>query len=238
MRTAVALAAFAAAISLGADRYPAAGGDIVVTPVTHASVQVEHGGKVIHVDPWSQADFSRAKQADLILVTGIEADHLDPDAIRRIRKPGAPVVMPAAGRDKLADGTAFANGESREIAGVRIEAVASYDLIPGDPFHPKGRGNGYVVTLGGKRLYFAGVTECVPELQALKNIDVAFLSMNLPHGRMTPRAAADCVKIFQPRVVYPYHFRDGNVGEFRDALKGEPVEVRIGDWYPGGAGKR
>ncbi len=212
-------------------------GDVEITPITHASVQLTYAGKVIDVDPWSKGDYSHARQADLILITGVENDHFDLDAIRKIRKPGAPVVIPAAAKEKLADGTVIANGETKDIAGVRVEAIAGYDLIPGEPFHPKGRGNSYVITLGSKRLYFSGVTECVPEMQSLKNIDAAFLSMNLPHGRMTPAAAADCVKIFKPKIVYPYHYRDGKVGEFRDALKGEPIEVRLRDWYPASAGK-
>ena len=182
----------------------------------HASVQVEHAGTVIQVDPWSKGDFSRAKPADLILITGVENDHFDLDAIQKIRKPGAPVVIPAAAKDKLPDGTALANGETKEVAGIRIEAVASYDLIPGDPFHPKGRGNGYVVTLGGKRIYFSGVTECVPEVQALKNIEVAFICFNSPRGRMTPAAAASCVAGFKPKIVYPYHYREGKVQEFKE----------------------
>jgi L-ascorbate metabolism protein UlaG (beta-lactamase superfamily) len=216
----------------GVDRIPASGGDIEITPVTHASVQVEHAGRVIQVDPWSRGDYSNAKAADLILVTGVENDHFDLDAIRKIRKPGAPVVIPAAGKDKLADGTALANGETKIVAGISVEAVASYDLIPGEPFHPKGRGNGYIVTLGGKRLYFSGVTECVPEVQALKDIEAAFLCFNSPHGRMTPKAAANCVETFRPKIVYPYHYREGKVQDFKDALKDEPIEVRLGDWYP------
>jgi L-ascorbate metabolism protein UlaG (beta-lactamase superfamily) len=215
-----------------ADRFPASGGDIEITPIVHASVRVEHAGKVIYVDPWRQGDFSNAKPADLILITGAESDHLDVDIIRKIRKPDTLIVIPAAGKTAVPDGIVLSNGESKTIGGVAIEAVAAYDLIPGDPFHPKGRGNGYVVTLGGTRVYFGGVTECVPEVQALKNIDVAFLSMNLPHGRMTPAAAADCVKIFQPKNVYPYHYRDGKVEEFRDALKGQPVQVHLTNWYP------
>ncbi len=218
--------------ALCGDRIPAAGGDIEITPIMHASVQVEHAGTVIQVDPWSKGDFSRAKPADLILITGVENDHFDLDAIQKIRKPGAPVVIPGAAQDKLPDGTALANGETKEVAGIRIEAVASYDLIPGDPFHPKGRGNGYVVTLGGKRIYFSGVTECVPEVQALKNIEVAFICFNSPRGRMTPAAAASCVAGFKPKIVYPYHFREGKVQEFKDALKNEPIEVRTADWYP------
>jgi L-ascorbate metabolism protein UlaG (beta-lactamase superfamily) len=233
-----ALVAFAAGIPMVcADRIPAAGGDIEITPIMHASVQVEHAGIVIHIDPWSKGDFSRAKPADLILITGVENDHFDLAAIQKIRKPGAPVVIPAAAKDKLADGTVLANGETKDVAGIRIEAMASYDLIPGDPFHPKGRGNGYVVTLGGKRIYFSGVTECVPEVQALKNIEVAFICFNSPQGRMTPAAAARCVAGFQPKIVYPYHYREGKVQEFKDALKNEPIEVRTADWYPAASTK-
>jgi L-ascorbate metabolism protein UlaG (beta-lactamase superfamily) len=211
-------------------------GEIAITPITHASVQLEYAGKVIQVDPWSKGDYSRAKQADLIIVTGAENDHFDLAAIRNIRKPGAPVVIPAAAKEKFTDGTVMAIGEKKIIADIQIEAVAAYDLIPGEPFHPKGRGNSYVITLDGRRLYFSGVTECVPEMQSLQNIDMAFLSMNLPHGRMTPAAAAECVKIFKPKIVYPYHYRDGKVTEFRDALKSEPIEVRLRDWYPAPAG--
>lgn len=195
-------------------------------------MQLVWNGKVIQVDPWSSGDYSRALPADLILVTGPENDHLDPAAIARIRKPSAPVVIPAAGKDKVQDGVVISNGETKEIAGIRVEAVAAYDLIPGEPFHPKGRGNSYVVTLGGKRLYFSGVTECVPEVQALSNIDVAFVSMNLPHDRMTMSAAAACMDTFKPKIVYPYHYRTGKVEEFRAALAGKPIEVRLRDWYP------
>ena len=131
-----------------------------------------------------------------------------------------------------ADGIVIENGEVKNVAGIRVEAIASYDLIPGTPFHPKGRGNGYVITLGDKRIYFSGVTECVPEVQALRNIDVAFVVMNSPNGRMTPAAAAGCVATFKPKVVYPYHYRTGNVAEFKTALEGKPVDVRLGDWYP------
>src|SRR5258708_6849041 len=211
---------------------PAFSAEVVITPVTHASVQLEYAGRVIQVDPWSQGDYSHAKPADLILVTGAEGDHLDTAAIAKIRKPGAPVVIPAAGKDKVPDGIVLENGQAKDLAGVRVEAIAAYDLIPGDPFHPKGRGNGYVIAFGNQRIYFSGVTECVPEVQALRGIDVAFVSMNLPHARMTPEAAATCVAGFAPKVVYPYHYRTGNVEEFRTLLHGKPVEVRLGNWYP------
>jgi len=218
-----------------ADKFPASGGDIAITPITHASVQLEHAGMVIQVDPWSSGDYSHAKSADLILITGAENDHLDPDAIRKIRKAGTAIVIPAAAKDKVPDGIVIENGEVKMVAGIRVEAIASYDLIPGTPFHPKGRGNGYVISLGDKRIYFSGVTECVPEVQALVNIDVAFVVMNSPNGRMTPAAAASCVGTFKPKVVYPYHYRTGNVAEFKAALEGKPVDVRLGDWYPGAA---
>ena len=214
------------------DQIPAAGGDIEVTPITHASVQLEHAGKVIQVDPWSRGDFSHAKPADLILITGVENDHLDVDAIHKIRKAGAPVVIPAAAKEKVPDGIVLANGTSQVVAGIAVEAVASYDLIPGEPFHPKGRGNGYIVTLGDKRVYFSGVTECVPEVRGLKNIDVAFICFNSPQGRMTPAAAASCVAGLKPKIVYPYHYRTGNVQEFKQALQGQPIEVRLANWYP------
>jgi L-ascorbate metabolism protein UlaG (beta-lactamase superfamily) len=215
-----------------ADRVPARGGDIVITPITHASVQLEHGGKVIQVDPWSSGDYSNARAADLILITGAENDHFDLKAIDKIRKPGTVILIPAAASEKLPEGLVIANGETKTASGIRVDAIASYDLIPGDPFHPKGRGNGYIVTLGDKRVYLSGVTECVPEVQGLRNIDVAFVVMNSPNGRMTPSAAAVCVEKFKPKIVYPYHYRTCDVAAFKRLLEDKPVEVRLGNWYP------
>jgi L-ascorbate metabolism protein UlaG (beta-lactamase superfamily) len=218
---------------------PATGGNITVTPLQHASVQVEFGGRVIQVDP-AQGDLKAAKPADLVLVTDIHGDHLNPDGIATVRKAGAPVVMPAAVQKQVGDKVAapvevLANGQSRTVAGVMIEAVAAYNLERGPSagqfYHEKGRANGYVVTLGGKRVFFAGDTECVPEIRALKNIDVAFLPMNLPFT-MPPAEAADCVKAFKPAVVFPYHFRGQKPEEFAEALKGSGVDVRILTWYP------
>jgi L-ascorbate metabolism protein UlaG (beta-lactamase superfamily) len=209
-------------------------GDITVTAITHASFQLEHGGKVIHVDPTSQGDYSAARQADLVLVTDIHQDHLDPAAIARIRKAGAPVVAPAAAAEKIEGPTVIANGESKTVAGVAIEAVPMYNLqrgpSAGQLFHTKGRGNGYVLTLGARRVYVAGDTECTDEMRALKGIDAAFVPMNLPYT-MPPAEAAACVKAFKPKVVFPYHYRGQNPEEFREALKGEPIEVRLLKWY-------
>jgi L-ascorbate metabolism protein UlaG (beta-lactamase superfamily) len=240
----------------GADRFPAAGGDIEVTPVIHASVQIEYAGKVIHVDPWSQGDYSKSKPADLILVTDDNSHHLDVKAIDKLRKSDTVVVIPAIGKEKLPAAIVMANGEHRQAAGLDVDAIAMYDIKPGEPSHPKGRGNGYVIALGGKRLYFAGVTECVPEIQALKNIDIAFIPMNLPLERMAQTAAADCVKTLKPKVVYPYHYDQDYVSRlgsaargrsaapggpitssvslqaFKSALKDTTIEVRDGAWYP------
>jgi L-ascorbate metabolism protein UlaG (beta-lactamase superfamily) len=232
---AVAMAAGLGARQAATDSIPATGGAIQITPITHGSVQLEHAGKVIQVDPWSPGNYASAKPADLILVTDIHPDHLDPAAIAKIRKPGAPVVAPAAAAGKLQDATTIANGETKTVTGVSIEAVPMYNLqrgpAPGQLFHDKGRGNGYILTLGGKRVYLSGDTECIPEMKALKNIDVAFVSMNLPYT-MPPAEAAECVKAFKPKVVYPYHYRGSNIEEFSGALKGETgVEVRAREWY-------
>ena len=250
------IAAILAAVSLAAaDKFPATGGDIEITPLIHSSVQIEHAGKVIQVDPWSVGDLSRAKPADLILITDDVGHHLDVKAIQKLRKPSAPIIIAANGKSRIPDGIVLANGESTTSAGVRVESIAAYDIKPGPPEHPKGEANGYLITLGGKRIYLAGVTECVPELKALKNIDIAFLPMNIPVERMMPAAAAECTKILKPKVVYLYHYDQAYASKatnpnakpaglpggmtvaqslqaFRDAMKGEPTEVRSGQWYP------
>jgi L-ascorbate metabolism protein UlaG (beta-lactamase superfamily) len=251
MRSAVLLAALATA----SDRVPAAGGDITITPLIHSSIQIEHAGKVIQVDPWSRLDLARYKKADLILITDDPVHHLDVKAIQQLRKPGAPVIIPEVGKAKFPDGIIMANGERASEGGITVEAIPAYDIIPGEPAHPKGKSNGYLITLGGTRIYVAGVTECVPEVLALKNIDVAFVPLNIPLGRMTPAAAAHCVKTMAPKIVYPYHYdqvlvaklgnpnakAEGPVGgltvaqslqAFKDALKGEKIDVRDANWYP------
>jgi L-ascorbate metabolism protein UlaG (beta-lactamase superfamily) len=219
---------------------PATGGDIVITAIQHASVQIEQGGKVIQVDP-AQGDFSKAKPADLVLITDIHGDHLSPDIIAKVRKTGVPVVMPAAVQQQAGDKIpapveVMANGAAKTVAGVSIEAVPMYNIergpSPGQLFHTKGRGNGYILTLGGTRVYLAGDTECTPEMKALKDIDVAFLPMNLPYT-MTPAEAAACAQTFKPKVAIPYHYRGQNPQEFADALKGSGVDVRLLNWYPG-----
>ena len=242
------------ASAAGGDRVPAAGGDIEITPILHSSLQIEHAGKVIQVDPWSLGDLSRARPADLILITDDVGHHLDAKAIQQLRKPGAPVVITANGKTKVPDGIVLANGAAVTAAGVRVEAIAAYDIKQGEPSHPKGEANGYLITLGGKRLFFAGVTECVPEVRALKNIDVAFMPMNIPLQRMTPAAAAECTKAIAPKIVYVYHYDQQlaarlanpkatseapaggltvaeSVQAFKEALKGTAIEFRDAKWY-------
>jgi L-ascorbate metabolism protein UlaG (beta-lactamase superfamily) len=228
----------AAGLAVSADTIPATGGNIEVTPIVHASTVIEHAGKVIHVDPWSQgSDYSKTKPADLILITDIHGDHMDAAAVDKVKKAGTVIVGPAAVAEagKIPGVQTIANGETKTFAGITVEAVPMYNLQRGPEagklFHTKGRGNGYVVTVGGKRLYFAGDTECTPEMKALKNIDVAFIPMNLPYT-MPPSEAAECVAAFAPKIVYPYHYRGSKVEEFTAALAGKGVEVRALNWYP------
>jgi L-ascorbate metabolism protein UlaG (beta-lactamase superfamily) len=240
-RLSVTLSAFMAAALVQAQMsststVPATGGDIQVTALGHASVQLEQGGKVILVDPVAMmADLSKAKQADLILVTDIHGDHLDPAAITKLKKQGAPVVIPAAASDKVPGGVVMANRAIRTVAGVPVTAIPAYNIKrgpkEGEFYHTKDRANGYVLTLGGKQVFLAGDTECVPAIKLLKNIDVAFIPMNLPYT-MPPAEAADCVKAFKPKIVFPYHFMGQKPEEFAAALQGEPIEVRILNWYP------
>jgi L-ascorbate metabolism protein UlaG (beta-lactamase superfamily)/pimeloyl-ACP methyl ester carboxylesterase/sugar lactone lactonase YvrE len=216
----------------------ASGGDITVTAIMHGSVQIEHAGKVIHVDP-AMGDLKKAKDADLILVTDVHEDHLSLAGIADVQKAGTSLVIPKAAAAIVARADApaaqvIANGQSRSVAGVAIEAVPMYNLqrkLGNEPFHTKGRGNGYVITLGGKRLYFAGDTECVPEIKALRNIDAAFLPMNVPFT-MPPSEAAECAKAFTPKMVIPYHFQGSRFADFSAALKGSAIEVRELNWYP------
>ena len=211
-----------------ADRIAAEGGDIVITPILHSSVQIEHAGTVVHIDPWSAGDLAGAKPADLILVTDDPGHHLDPEAIAHLRKPGAPVVLTAAAHARFGDGEVLANGEQGVFAGVPVEAVPAYDMTPGQPWHPPGEANGYVITLGGRRLFFSGVGECVPEIQALEDITVAFMPMNLPLDRMRPRPVAECVKTFGPEGRLPHPLRQRH-GALVRRSRPAPAGQRRGD---------
>jgi L-ascorbate metabolism protein UlaG (beta-lactamase superfamily) len=226
------------------DRY----GKIEITTFVHSDIQLEYAGKVIHIDPWSVSDLSKAKPADLILITDDVNHHLDPKAIAKVRKPGAPIVIAANGVKQVPDGIVMANGEKRDVAGISIEATAAYDIKPGEPYHPKGEANGYIVTIGGTRIYVVGVTECVPEVRGARNIDVAFFAINVPLERMEPAAAIDCLAAMKPKVVYPYHYDQEwvrpvpagatrpqpttrGLKELTDGLARHGIEVRLANWY-------
>ena len=195
-------------------------GDVDITTFVHSSIQIEHAGTVIQVDPWSVADLSKAKPADLILITDDVGHHLDRKAIARLRKPGAPVVIAANGLKQVPDGIVMNNGDTKQFGAVGVEAVGAYDITPGDPYHPKGEANGYVITVGGQRIYVVGVTECVPEVRAVKNVDVAFFPLNLPLARMEPATAIECITAIAPKVVYPYHYDQEWVCPCHQAARG------------------
>ncbi|HYP13319.1 MAG TPA: MBL fold metallo-hydrolase [Bryobacteraceae bacterium] len=209
-------------------------GELKVTPIRHASLMIEAGGKIIHVDPWSQGNYEGLPKADLVLITDIHGDHMDPKAIAMVKKEGTQVLAPAEVVKTVTDATAIANGQTKTVGQISIEAIPMYNLKRGPSegklFHDKGRGNGYIVSFGGTRLYIAGDTEGHPEMRALKNIDVAFVPMNLPYT-MPPDEAADAVKAFKPKVVYPYHYRESKTEEFAKALEGSGIEVRLRNWY-------
>lgn len=210
-------------------------GPVKITPLFHASTLIEAGGKAIYLDPANPAKLGDLPKADLILITDIHQDHMDPSSIAAVSKPGTEIIATPAVTKTVTSATPLANGQSKSWQGWTIEAVPAYNLKrgpePGKLFHDKGRGNGYVLTYGGTRFYFSGDTEGVPEMRALKNIDVAFVCMNLPYT-MPPDEAADAVKAFHPKIVIPYHYRGSDLAVFKKGLEGTGIEVRVLDWYP------
>ncbi|NPU84458.1 MAG: MBL fold metallo-hydrolase [Syntrophaceae bacterium] len=232
MLISMAMVAGAAEKTFETDVFPTSDGDLTITFLGHGTLMMAVGGKVIHVDPVGQyADYARLPKADLILVTHEHSDHLDLKAIGRIRKAGTVVVANGTAGRQVEGSIVMKNGDVRNAAGFGIEAVPAYNLVhmrsPGVPYHPKGNGNGYVVTCGGKRIYIAGDTENTPEMKALKGIDIAFLPMNLPYT-MTPEMVTDAAKAFRPRILYPYHFGGTKTDRLKDLLKNEKdIEVRI-----------
>jgi len=208
------------------------GGDLEITFIGHGSLMLAYGGRIIHVDPVAaEADYKTLPKADLIVITHDHYDHLDAAAVAALMKPGTEVVAAAPCEGKLAGAVFMNNGQSRKTMGIAIEAVPAYNIVhmraPGHPFHPRGEGNGYVLTFGDKRVYVAGDTENIPEMAKLKDIDAAFLPMNLPYT-MTPEMAADAALKFRPKVLYPYHYGDTDVAKLGVLLKNEKgIEVRV-----------
>jgi len=221
-----------AARSFQEDVIPTSAGDLTITFVGHGTLMFRHGGKVIHVDPVSrEADYSRMPKADLILVTHEHSDHLDTAAVEMLRKDGTQVVVSPSCEGRVQRAIVMRNGEAREVAGFRVEALPAYNLVHtragGQPYHPRGNGNGYVITFADVRVYVAGDTENTLEMKALRNIAVAFLPMNLPYT-MTPEMVADAARSLRPRILYPYHFGQTDPQVLVRLLAGEEgIAVRV-----------
>jgi len=217
-----------------ADTIQTSVGELSLTFIGHGTLMLSCGGTVVHVDPWSRlADYSALPKADLVLVTHEHRDHLDTEAIADVSKDGTVLVGTETTAESLPGGIVMSNGDKQVLAGLTVEAVPAYNILHkrdnGEPFHPKGRGNGYIVTFGDTRVYIAGDTEDTPEMKALKDIDVAFLPMNLPYT-MTPEMVANAAKAFKPRILYPYHFGETDTAKLVDLLKNEKeIEVRVRD---------
>ncbi|MFZ5519227.1 MAG: MBL fold metallo-hydrolase [Candidatus Zhuqueibacterota bacterium] len=214
------------------DTIKTAGADLEITFIGHGTLMFQFNGKVIHVDPVGEyADYAQLPKADLILVTHEHGDHLDPDAISILKKDDTEIILTGTCRKQLGWGTVMANNETRTAKGFRIESVPAYNLVHkrsnGQPFHPKGQGNGYIIAFADQRVYIAGDTENTPEMKKLTDIDIAFLPMNLPYT-MTPDMVADAARAFRPRILYPYHFGNTDTGQIIKLLANEKdIEVRI-----------
>jgi L-ascorbate metabolism protein UlaG (beta-lactamase superfamily) len=213
------------------DLIPTSAGDLAITFIGHGSLMMTFNGKTIHVDPYSSlADYASLPNADIVFLTHEHSDHLDKDALAKLSTDRTITVLTEICATQIEGGIVMRNGETQTIDGLKVEAVAAYNLLHtrpnGEAFHPKGNGNGYILNFGGTRVYVAGDTENTPEMKSLQNIAVAFLPMNLPYT-MTPEMVADAVRAFRPRILYPYHFGKTDTSKIVDLLKGEDIEVRI-----------
>ena len=221
------------------DRETTKGGPLTIQPINHATMVLTYQHKNIYIDPVGGADAFKGESApDMILITDIHGDHLDSKTIEAINTKHAILVVPQAVADKLpnadkANLIILKNGESTNKLNIEITAIPMYNL-PESPtaFHTKGRGNGYVLTIGGKKIYISGDTADIPEMRALKGIDIAFVCMNLPYT-MDVKTAASGVLAFKPKVVYPYHYRGQDTNEFKKLVNegDKNIEVRLRDWY-------
>lgn len=223
------------------DTIAADDGALKIFPISHATLALQWKDHTIYVDPVGGAKaFLALPKPDLILVTDIHGDHFSKETLAELSAPNTKIVCPAAVAGQMSpdlrkSASILTNGQTAQLLGVQIEAIPMYNLTTERlKFHNKGRGNGYVVTLGGKRIYLSGDTEDIPEMLGLKNIDVAFVCMNLPYT-MTVEQAAKAVRTFKPRVVYPYHYRGSDVNKFKELVGTDAgVEVRLREWYPKG----
>ncbi len=213
------------------DTFKTPEGELAIIFLGHGTLMFNYSGLIVHVDPWSNvADYSGLPKADVILITHEHGDHLDAGTVQKIRKDTTEIIITESCKGAV-EGTVMKNGDKATVKGLSIEAVPAYNIKHkrdnGEHFHPKGRGNGYIVDFGGTRVYIAGDSENTPEMKAQKDIDIAFLPMNLPYT-MTPEMVADAARAFRPKVLYPYHFGKTDTSELVRLLKNEDgIEVRI-----------
>jgi L-ascorbate metabolism protein UlaG (beta-lactamase superfamily) len=214
------------------DVIPTSAGDLEITFLGHGTLMLTFNGKHIHIDPFGQvADYAQLPKADLVLITHEHGDHLDLRALAHVRTGQTTVILTEICAAQVKGGRVMHPGDIETVDGVTIEAVPAYNIVhqrdDGAPFHPKGAGNGYVLTFGDTRLYVAGDTEYIPEMEDLEDIDCAFLPMNLPYT-MDPEMVAEAAKAFRPRILYPYHFGSTDTSRLVELLRGEQdIEVRI-----------
>jgi len=225
------------------DKIETSSGPLMIQPINHGSLVLTWNNKTIYIDPYPNAKaFDGIAPADLILITDIHGDHLNAETLNAIETSKAKLVVPQAVADQLPEKlkgkeTVLANGKKITEAGITISAIPMYNLPEGpDSRHTKGRGNGYVLNLGGKTVYISGDTEDIPEMRALKNIDVAFVCMNLPYT-MDIEQASSAVLEFKPKIVYPYHYRgQGGLNDVEGFKKlvnavNPSIDVRLRNWY-------
>lgn len=220
------------------DRFETGSTELIIHPVHHASFVMEWNKQAIYVDPVGGARvFARFPKPDVILLTDIHGDHLDAKTLEGLVKPDTQIVAPSAVVQMLPASlrkqtSTLANGATNAPVRFPIEAIAAYNTTEERlKFHLKGRGNGYILTLETKRVYISGDTEETPEMRALKDIDIAFVCMNLPYT-MDVDQAAKAVRTFHPKVVYPCHYKGSDLERFKKLLESNTgVEVRIRDWY-------
>jgi len=207
-------------------------GNLEITFVGHGSLMFEFQDLVIHIDPFTRVgDYSKMPDADLILITHHHGDHLDPKVLNEIRTDLTELIYTRLCSEQVESGIIMENGDVKTVAGIIIEAIPMYNIVHkrdnGKPYHVKGEGNGYILTMGDKRIYVAGDTENTPEMKSLKDIDIAFLPMNVPYT-MTPEMVADAARAFMPKVIYPYHYGNTDTSRLVELLKDDTnIAVRI-----------
>jgi len=211
------------AMAAEADTITTSEGPLTIGLIGHGSVYFQFKGTVIQVDPYSAVgDYSVLPKADMVLISHEHYDHLDPKALALTVKLGAPVVTNAAAGAEVAGAKIMKNGDKLTLKGIHIEAVPAYNMVhkrpDGEFFHPKGVGNGYILTFGDKRVYVSGDTEDIPEMAALAGIDVAFISVNLPYT-MDPEMAVHAAKLVKAKILYPYHEGDTDMAKLGALLK-------------------